>query len=138
MSLGLLYTRKKAVIFFVCLCAILMILGVISWKLLFPSYDGDGAVTAKIYQEGTLLYTIPLYKVQHSYELSIVGENGGENTILVSKGEISVSQADCPDQVCVKRGIVSYSGIPIVCMPNQLVIQFEKGGELPETDTEIS
>lgn len=124
-------SRKKFLMFLIFLC----FLGFLSWKMFFSSYAG--AVTAKIYQGGTLLYTIPLDKVQEDYEIIISGENGEENTILVSYKEISVSHANCPDQVCVKRGTVFYSQVPIVCMPNQLVIEFEKEGENIEVDTEI-
>lgn len=122
--------RKKVVLFFAVL-GMLIVLIMISWKLFFPSYEGK--VTAKIYQDGELLYTIALDEVTESYELMVKGKQGGENRILVSPEGISVDYADCPDQVCVKRGTVAYSEIPIVCMPNKLTIVFEKAG-IEETD----
>ena len=128
--------RKQKIVISIVFFLIVLLLSIISWRLLFPSYTG--AVTAKIYQAGILLYTIPLYEVKDDYELSIEGEHGEKNIILVSNGKISVSEANCPDHVCVKRGLVDYSDIPIVCMPNQLVIQFEKDEEMKEVDTEIS
>lgn len=121
---------KVAGIVFLCLVFIMLVM--ISWKMLFLSYDG--AVTVRIYQDGELLYTIPLHEVEEAYELTIETESGGKNVLLVSKDEISVAYADCPDQVCVKRGVVSYSEIPVICMPNKLVIEFEKEGEGEETD----
>lgn len=130
------WKNKKKTFVLICFGILLIILGVVSWKLFFTSYDG--AVTARIYQDGKLIYTIPLDHVEEDYEIFIKNENGGENTIFVSRGKISVSHADCPDQICVKRGQVSYSGVPIVCMPNKLVIQFEKEGKASETDTEIN
>ena len=81
--------------------------------------------TAQILQDGQLLYTLALDTPR---TLTVTAPNGGSNTITVEDGRICVSHASCPDQVCVKQGWVSRNVIPIVCLPNQLVIQI-KGGE---------
>lgn len=123
--------NRKKVLLCLAVLGMIIVLYVISWKLFVPSYEGK--VTAKIYQDGVLLYTIPLDGVTEAYELVVKGTQGGENRIFVSREGIAVSYADCPDQVCVKRGTVAYSGIPIVCMPNKLTVVFEKAGA-KETD----
>ena len=81
--------------------------------------------TAQILQDGQLLYTLALDTPR---TLTVTAPNGGSNTITVEDGRICVSHASCPDQVCVKQGWVSRNVVPIVCLPNQLVIQI-KGGE---------
>jgi hypothetical protein len=81
--------------------------------------------TAQILQDGQLLYTLALDTPR---TLTVTAPSGGSNTITVAGGQICVSHASCPDQVCVKQGWVSRNVIPIVCLPNQLVIQI-KGGE---------
>jgi hypothetical protein len=81
--------------------------------------------TAQILQDGQLLYTLALDTPR---TLTVTAPNGGSNTITVAGGQICVSHASCPDQVCVKQGWVSRNVVPIVCLPNQLVIQI-KGGE---------
>ena len=81
--------------------------------------------TAQILQDGQLLYTLALDTPR---TLTVTAPNGGSNTITVAGGRICVSHASCPDQVCVKQGWVSRNVVPIVCLPNQLVIQI-KGGE---------
>lgn len=123
--------NRKKVLLCLAVLSILTVLCIISWKLFVPSYEGK--VTAKIYQDGALLYTIPLDGVMEDYELVVKGKKEGENRIFVSREGIAVSYADCPDQVCVKRGTVAYSEIPIVCIPNKLTIVFEKAGA-KETD----
>lgn len=50
----------------------------------------------------------------------------GTNTITVSDGRISVTDADCPDHVCVLHGPLTVNGLPIICLPHHLVIRFEK------------
>ena len=44
-------------------------------------------------------------------------------------GRIRVESADCPDQVCVDQGWISDGTVPVVCLPNRLVIQIEGGGD---------
>lgn len=85
------------------------------------------AVTAEIYQGGVLLRTVDLTEGR-SYSFDVEAPNGGSNTVTVDNGRICISHATCPDQVCVLQGWVSDGVIPIVCLPNQLVIQI-KGGE---------
>ena len=51
----------------------------------------------------------------------------GENIITVSGGEIRVTKADCPDQLCVLHGPLAERGGPIVCLPNHLSVQWLHG-----------
>lgn len=96
-------------------CALLSI-----WLL-----GGEETQIAQIYQDGELIKTVDL-----SHDQSFTITRGTEaNTITVQDGKISVTQATCPDQYCVKKGWQN-SGAPIVCLPNRLVIFFAAG----ETD----
>ena len=54
----------------------------------------------------------------------------GENTVTVAGGEVFVSQADCPDQVCVLHGPLRRTGGPIVCLPNRLSIEWAAGADV--------
>ena len=47
----------------------------------------------------------------------------GSNVILIEKGQISMIDADCPDELCIKQGAISDSARPIVCLPNNVVIK---------------
>ena len=80
---------------------------------------------AQVYWNGKLLHTFPL---DEPMEYTLSAPNGGSNTIVVRDGCVCVSHATCPDQVCVNQGWVNTDATPIVCLPNQLVIQV-KGGE---------
>ena len=95
-----------------------------AWLLLVPT----GAV-ARITQNGELLEEIPLEEVEEPYSFTITGENGAENTVSVERGRISISHASCPDQVCVNQGWISNGVVPIVCLPNGIVIEITGGGE---------
>jgi len=99
----------------ILLCSVLAAIW-ISWQL------PDGTI-ANVYQAGVCIYSIDLSQVEEPYSISVSGEI--ENTITVEQGRICVSSATCPDQVCVHQGWISDRVIPVVCLPNALVIQIE-------------
>lgn len=88
------------------------------------------ASVAEIYQDGQLIKTIDLNQVKEPYSFVIEDESGGSNTVLVEPGRICISEADCPDQICVHQGWLKDSAAPIVCLPHRLVIQAAGAGEL--------
>ncbi len=85
---------------------------------------GQTAGTARVLQDGRLLYELPLSK---DTQVTIESPKGGRNVVAVQSGRICVLQATCPDQVCVDRGWVSTTAAPIVCLPHGLVIELEGG-----------
>ena len=74
---------------------------------------------AEVYSDGKLLYTLDL----HTDTQVTVTLGDGVNTITVQDGKIAVTQANCPDGYCMKRGFCD-SGVQIVCLPNRLVLKF--------------
>ena len=67
-------------------------------------------------------------KIEVAPRLTVTDRDGGENVISVEPGRIRISDANCPDHVCVDTGWISDGVIPIVCLPHQLVIRIEGGG----------
>lgn len=83
---------------------------------------GDDSSVVGVYQDGVLLYKLDLTQVSEAYEIT-VEYNGSKNVILVEPNDISVSHADCPDNICVEHGSLGHR-TPIVCLPNRLVIKW--------------
>ena len=54
--------------------------------------------------------------------------NNGSNILVVENGEAWVSEANCPDKVCMGMGRISRNGEFIACLPNRLIVVVE-GGE---------
>ena len=54
--------------------------------------------------------------------------NNGTNMLIIEGGKAYMSEADCPDKTCVKRGGVSYSGESIVCLPNRITVTVKGEG----------
>ena len=82
---------------------------------------------ARVSVDGAVVREIDLTAVT-SEERFVVETAGGSNTVTVRPGGICVSEADCPDQVCVKRGWLEGGAAPIVCLPHRRVITLLYGG----------
>ena len=87
----------------------------------------DRGTVAVISVNGEEYDRIDLSEVTEAYEMEIETEFGC-NTLLVEPGAISVISASCPDKICVRQGKLTGGGMPIVCMPNRLVISLEGSG----------
>ena len=77
----------------------------------------------KIIQDNQVLQEFDL-SVTKDQEINIPAPDGGYNIIQVKNHEIYIAQSDCPDQTCVKTGILKAQGLPIVCLPHKLIIRF--------------
>lgn len=54
--------------------------------------------------------------------------DGSYNNLVIRDGYADVTEASCPDQICVKHNRIKYAGESIVCLPNKLLVEIE-GGE---------
>ena len=57
--------------------------------------------------------------------------NNGSNILVVENGEAWVSEANCPDKVCMGMGKISRNGDFIACLPNRLIVVVEGGEQSP-------
>lgn len=113
--------RTKAIVFFLIGAA-----AASAAFLLFRGGKTDVPV-ARITRDGVLLEEIDLNAADQPCSFTLEDESG-TNTVLVEKGRIRVSEADCPDQICVLQGWISDGTIPIVCLPHRLMIEIVGGG----------
>jgi len=84
---------------------------------------------AQIKQDGKIIKTIDLDTVTQNQELKIPYGNDDYNTITIEPGRIKITDADCPDKLCVKTGWISQSGQTIVCLPHKLIIAIQGGSK---------
>ena len=110
------------------LWGLLLALIVAAGLLLYGKLGRGEGMVAVVSVNGEVLERIDLSKVREAYDLD-VATDFGRNIVHVEPGAISVTHADCPDQICVMQGKLSSSGIPIICMPHRLVIEI-LGGDL--------
>lgn len=119
--------RASLIFVFVILLAIFCIL------FLFLNGQKKGGHVAVIYQNGEIVDTIDLNKVTKAYDLRFENEQGNYNIVHVEHGKISITEASCPDKLCIHAGKITNSSLPITCLPNKLVIQIENA-ETTELD----
>lgn len=48
--------------------------------------------------------------------------NGGTNILRIENGKAFLTDANCPDHLCVKQGKIDESGETITCLPNRLTV----------------
>ena len=47
----------------------------------------------------------------------------GKNVLVISDGKADMTDADCPDQICVHSVPITANGGSIVCLPNRVVLK---------------
>ena len=78
---------------------------------------------AEIVQDGKVIRRIEPGKVSEK-EIMTVTYGPHENQIEIGPDGIRMLSSDCPDQICVRAGKLREDGLPIVCLPHRLVIQW--------------
>ena len=82
--------------------------------------DGSYAV---IKVDGKVIKTLDLNSGETTIEVN--GYQGGVNKVVINDGKVSMTEADCPDELCVKTGKISRVGETIVCLPHRVVVEIK-------------
>lgn len=53
--------------------------------------------------------------------------DGSYNVLEIKDGEAEITEASCPDGICVKHRPIRSKGQSIVCLPNQVIVEIENG-----------
>ena len=116
--------RHKSTLFWIVTFASLVVI----CSTLMLAFRSRPATYANIIVNGKIIKTV---------DLSVVGTRsftvhaGIEyNVISYGNGRICISDSDCPDGICIKRGWVGSGIIPIVCLPHGVVVQLVNGEKL--------
>jgi len=73
------------------------------------------------------------YPLDTDAEIRLESENGGYNILIIKNGKADITDASCPDHVCVDQRAIGKTGEAITCLPNKTVITIE-GPEEAEVD----
>ncbi len=93
----------------VALCFLLSIIMLVSF-----SKQGSRVI---IKQDNKIVYNQSI-KTDNKIELET-------NVITIKDGMVFVSDANCKNQVCVKKGKISKKGESIVCLPNKVIVEIK-------------
>ena len=107
--------NKKLVLIFLSIFAIFTI-GAVIINTIQPSSN-----VALITVDGKKIQEIDLTKPQ-SFDIKTTN---GTNSILVKNCRIYITDATCPDKLCVRHGELHNKYDAIVCLPNKVVIEYK-------------
>jgi hypothetical protein len=107
----------------IILAVVLIAIAVILYGIIHLTAKAGGKVCC--YQDGKLIGEYDLSK-EASYDIQT---EYGLNTLVISGGSCNMTEADCPDKLCVNMKAISKNGESIVCLPHKLVVQIESDEE---------
>ncbi len=108
---------KKSDIILLC---IILAVGLTILAVLAFIYVGNGEeVVVRV--DGEEYARLPLYK---DAELLIQGD-GGTNLLIIKDRRAYITEASCPDLICVNTGYANELK-SIVCLPNKVTVSIEK------------
>ena len=113
-------TKKSRIRADVILIAALLILA--GGLFLAQRLTRRSGAAAVVYVDGERTAAYPL---SEDATVTLRAPNGGFNVLVISDGCARVSEASCPDGICVRTGSVRYEGESIVCLPNKTEIRIE-------------
>ena len=106
----------------ILICSLLLLaLGLMVWQYAAR----ETGARAVVYVNGQRQASYPLSK---DAEILLEHDNGSYNLLIIADGKADVTDAGCPDKICVHMRPIQYDGESIICLPNRLEIRIE-GGE---------
>ena len=121
--------KKKRDIIFI---GVLLVVALIAFFVVdkFIKKDGNKVV---IKVEGEIVKIVNLTDTNN---IIVNGYDGGTNTVVIENGTVYMTEADCPDKICVNTGKISKIGETIVCLPHRVVVEIQ--GEVSQSDSDDS
>lgn len=63
------------------------------------------------------------YGLKEEQEIPIIQDGVTTNVLVIEDGFADMTEADCPDKLCVHQKAISKNNETIVCLPNKVVVQ---------------
>lgn len=94
-----------------------VLVAVVSLALLNRGKSEGGYVEVVVNKE-----TKEIFSFDENKEYTISDDNH-INKIKIADGKVWITEADCPDKLCIKQGQIDKDGQSIICLPNKVVIK---------------
>lgn len=91
----------------------ILMLALVSSALIFTRPRTGNTVSVK--ENNELVYKGSLF------ENKVIRLDG--NTVEIKNGKVSVTQADCKNQICVNHKAITEKGESIICLPNKVIAE---------------
>ena len=106
----------------ILLAAIVLLAGVVYLALTLTRSGGAYAVVTVSGAE------VGRYSLSEDQTVRI-GSGDSYNILVIENGTARISEASCPDKLCVGQGAKKYDGESIICLPNKVVVEIVGGGQ---------
>ena len=114
---------KKGDVILVLVVALVAIVPLLWGYFKSSPVNPEDSLIAVITRDGKKMAEIDLNKVQEPQYIKF--EDGIKVTILAEHGQIRFLEADCPDKICVKTGILTKPGDRAVCLPSKTIVTIQ-------------
>lgn len=111
-------------------CILILIVVLLAGGFWFVQYINSMQAEAvlRIYQNGELRGE---YDLSQPKTLPVKEEDYGYNLVMIEDGTVRITDADCPDQLCMKQRSISKNGESIICLPHKLVYRSMRRRKAP-------
>ena len=116
------FLKKKEAVFIGALLVISVVLCIFVYAV---PHGTHGSIQITV--DGKLYGTYSLAEDQ-------VIQIGDTNVCEIKNGEVKMTEANCPDHLCMKQPAVGSAGGYIVCLPNKVVIEGKKSSSSNSED----
>jgi hypothetical protein len=106
----------------IILAIALIIVGSISSFAISQSNVTGNQVTVQVNGK-----TYGTYSLSNDQDIEIT-QGKKTNTVHIKDGKVSMSEASCHNQVCVKHKSINTTGESIICLPNKVIIKIQGTG----------
>ena len=111
----------------VILIGVILVLALVSFGGIYLySAPNTGNGEAVVYLDGA---EQGRYRLDQELSLEIPAGQGNYNVLEIKDGKADITEASCPDKICVNHRPVKNPGERLVCLPNRVVVEIEKDKE---------
>ncbi|MBR3866553.1 MAG: NusG domain II-containing protein [Butyricicoccus sp.] len=115
-------------------CVIIVLVLALAFAVALPFYlRPNDTLTCEIVQDGEIIQKIALTDTVHE---TVTIEGAVTNHIEITAEGVHFLESSCPDQVCVRSGLLTRAGQSAVCLPNRVIVRLT-GAAAPEVDAVI-
>jgi len=107
------------------LIAAAVLLAAAAWILVNGIQQKDAGGEVVVHKDGEVFYTGPL---SADITITVEGEEGSINVVLIKDGKAIMKEASCPDQLCVHTRPAEKDGQSIICLPNRVSVEVRNTG----------
>lgn len=114
--------KNDVILIGVILIVALAAFGGISWYSEKNTKEAEAVVYVDGEEQGR-------YPLNQNTSVRVSLEDGNYNLLEIKDGQADITEASCPDKVCVDHRPVKNQGESLVCLPHKVVVEIENGEE---------